>query len=156
MKANKILVPIDFSTCSTAALELATNLARDSGATLLLVHVDETPLLFAGEDMYFGPGPMDFKDEVRMQLSDLALPDETVACERFLETGDPCEEIVRVAEEQDVNFIVIGTHGRRGLPRLLLGSVAEGVMRRATCPVITVRESAATRKANYQELAATA
>jgi nucleotide-binding universal stress UspA family protein len=140
MDAKKILVPIDFSPSGDAALKLAEALARDSGASLLLLHVDETPrLMYGGE--FFDVGPVPFNDEIWQRLNDIRLSDPSLVCECHMETGSPVEEIVRLANEEQVDFIVMGTHGRRGLTRALLGSIAEGVMRRAPCPVITLKQT---------------
>jgi nucleotide-binding universal stress UspA family protein len=150
VRANKILVPFDFSTCGKAALDLATVLARDSGARLLLLHVDETPFLVAGGE-YFEVAPVVSQDELRKRLSEVVVTDPNVPCERRVETGNPTDEIVRMATEENVDFIVLGTHGRRGLTRLLLGSIAEAVMRQAPCPVISVRENPNKKRLNTEK-----
>jgi nucleotide-binding universal stress UspA family protein len=145
MKAKKILVPLDFSDCSEAALGFATSLARDTGATLLLVHVDDTPLLLEGDE-YLGAPPWVTEKEARARLDAVILPDPNTPCERYLENGNPWIQIIQLAKDQQVDFIVMGTHGRRGLSRMLLGSIAEAVMRRAPCPVITVKHSVAAQQ----------
>lgn len=154
MKATKILVPIDFSPSSNAALELAATMARDTGATLLLLHVEETPELFAGGE-YMDVSPDVLKAEARQRLSEVSLPDTCLPCERYLQSGNPWVEIVRLAKEQQVDYIVMGTHGRRGVSRLLLGSIAEAVLRRAPCPVITLKHAVTTEQPEVEKSAAT-
>jgi nucleotide-binding universal stress UspA family protein len=141
MKPQKILVPIDFSTGSDAALEMATSLARDSGGFLVLAHVEVIPLSAAGgEYLYAMPEPP--TEELLAKLDAIVLPDSHVPVERRLLAGDPAEAIIRLAQTEDVDMIVMGTHGRRGLTRLLMGSVAEAVVRAAPCPVLTVKQPA--------------
>jgi len=73
-------------------------------------------------------------------LEKIVLPDPSVPCVRRVTVGDPASEIVNVAKEENVDLIVMSTHGRKGISRLLMGSVAELVVRRAHCPVLTVRQ----------------
>jgi nucleotide-binding universal stress UspA family protein len=138
MHANKILFPTDFSSLSDAALGHATALARDTGAALLILHVEEPPAAYGAGEMYYGiPDPDN--EALQAMLEQVKPTDTTVPYEHRLVTGDPAGEIVRVAEEEKVDLIVIGTHGRTGLRRLLMGSVAEAVVRRAKCPVFTFK-----------------
>jgi nucleotide-binding universal stress UspA family protein len=145
MKAEKILVPTDFSECSLAALELATQLALESGARLLIVHAEEAPLVFRGEEVYLeldgaGLSPLEaLKERLEQRLSEVLPTDARVECEHRVLLGEPSAAIVRLAGDEHVDLIVIATHGWRGLKRLLMGSVAEAVVRRAPCPVITVK-----------------
>jgi len=134
MHARKILFPTDFSHLSDAALEYATTLARDTGAMLLIVHVEEPPMAYGGGEMYYGIPEPD-RTEVRRMTEAVRPTDPSVRYEHRLIDGSPAEEIVRLAEEEHVDMIVIGTHGRTGLKRLLMGSTAESVMRHAKCPV---------------------
>ena len=141
MNLKKILFATDFSHASDAALTLATSLARDSGATLLLVHVEEPSMAYGGGELYYGalgPAPQ----ELRRMLEAILPTDPDVAYEHHLIPGDPATALVRFAKEKVVDLIVLGTHGRTGLLRMLMGSVAEAVVRRATCPVITFRQPA--------------
>lgn len=141
MKAEKILVPVDFSENSDAALDWATVLARDTGATLLLVHVETVPLTTGGgEYIYAIPEPP--TQELLERLNKVVPKDASVPVERRLLAGDPADAILRTAESENVDMIVMGTHGRRGITRLLMGSVAEAVVRRANCPVLTVKQPA--------------
>lgn len=136
-----ILFPTDFSTASDAALAHAEAVAKQSNAKLLIVHVEEPPLAYGGGELYYGlPEPS--SERIRKMLDDVRPKDPSVAFSHRLVMGDPAGEIVRIAGEEKVDSIVLGTHGRTGLSRLLMGSVAEGVVRRAPCPVLVYRESA--------------
>ena len=138
MNTKKILFPTDYSHLSDAALDHATMLAKQSDATLLIAHVEEPPLAYGGGEMYYGIPDPD-QDEVKRMLAAVKPTNPDVHCEYRLLTGDPATEIVRLAEEEDVSMIVMGTHGRTGLSRMLMGSVAELVVRRAKCPVLTFK-----------------
>jgi universal stress protein A len=141
MKANLIIFPTDFSRCGDAALKMATALARDSGAKLLIVHVEEPPVAYGGGEMYYGvPDPA--SDDLWRMLREVVPTDPAVPFEHRLITGDPSSAIARLAEEEHADMIIMGTHGRTGLTRLLMGSVAEAVVRRAPCPVLTYKQQA--------------
>jgi len=141
MKFKKILFATDFSPASETALKFATALARDSGALLVISHVEELPTPYIGGEMYFTqpeyPNP-----EIRRMLDAVVPPDPNVRFEHKLVMGIAADDIVRLAEAEGADLLVIGTHGRTGLKRVLMGSVAESVMRLATCPVLTVKEAA--------------
>jgi universal stress protein A len=141
MKTKKIMFPTDFSHTGDAALEMATVLAHDAGATLLIVHVEEPPVAYGGGEMYYGiPEPA--HGEIKRMLQEVLPTRSDVKFEHRLVTGDPPSAIVRLAEEENVDLIVMGTHGRTGLGRLLMGSVAEAIVRRAACPVLTYKHTA--------------
>ena len=140
MKAAKILVPTDFSVYSRAALEMATSLARERGAELLLLHVQDLLVDFGGGEMYFVAEPEN-KELIR-QLHAVVPTNPDVPYQHRLVIGQPGQSILQVAEEEGVDMIVMSTHGRTGLSRLLMGSVAEEVVRKAKCPVLTVKASA--------------
>ena len=141
MKPLRILVPIDFSPGSDAAKETATALARDSYGSLIVAHVEVVPMPVGGGEFLY-----DFSetasDEIAARLNAVVLPDPDIPADRRLLTGDPAEAIITLAKEEKVDMIVMGTHGRRGLSRLLMGSVAEHVVRVAPCPVLTVKQPA--------------
>ncbi len=132
-----ILHPTDFSAHSDYALRLACALARDHGARLVLLHVAAPPTAVYGGDILI-PAPPDSHDEERQRLDRLQVPD-TVPTERHLVEGDAATRILDVAEKTGSDLIVMGTHGRTGLARLLMGSVAEQIVRKAPCPVLTVK-----------------
>lgn len=139
MKANTILVPVDFSPGSEAALDWATVLARDTGATLVITHVETVPLTTGGgEYIYAIPEPP--TQELAERLEKVVPKDPSVPVVRRLLAGDPASAILRLAESEEVDMIVMGTHGRRGITRLLMGSVAEEVVRKAPCAVLTVKQ----------------
>lgn len=140
MNIHKILFPTDFSHTGDAALAMATALARDSGAKLLIVHVEEPPVAYGGGEMYYGMADPATED-LRKMLHEIVPPDPAISYEHRLVTGDPAAAIARLADEEAVDLIVMGTHGRTGLTRLLMGSVAEAVVRRAKCPVLTYKQA---------------
>ncbi|HUE73828.1 MAG TPA: universal stress protein [Pirellulaceae bacterium] len=140
MKANKILVPVDFSESSDAALDWATVLARDTGATLLIIHVETVPLTTGGgEYIYAIPEPA--TQELLERLHKVVPRDSSIPIVHRLLAGDPAEAILRAAQSEGVDMIVMGTHGRRGITRLLMGSVAEAIVRRAECPVLILKHT---------------
>lgn len=134
----RILVPTDFSAPSEAALAYARGLANQFDAALHLIHIAENPFL--------RPVVTD-----RRSLEDAAvrwLQDRLTEDERrrgavaILERSDePANEILQYAKSADIDLIVMGTHGRTGLVRVVLGSVAEAVVRAAPCPVLTVHSA---------------
>ncbi len=138
MKAKKILVPTDFSDYSAAALRHATSLARDTGAMMLIAFVYEHPT-YADTGFSGFPTEMD-KAELLKELNEVKPSDPNVGYSQHLLEGVPADEIVRLADAENVDVIVMGTHGRRGLTRMLMGSVAEAVVRRANCPVLTIKQ----------------
>jgi nucleotide-binding universal stress UspA family protein len=138
MKPYTILFPTDFSPQSQTALELATSLARERNATLLIVHAQEPPMPFGGGEFYYSQ--TEFEDKRALQLLKTIVPaNPTVPFEHRLVQGDPADAILKLADEEQVDLIVMPTHGRTGLLRLLMGSVAEAVVRQADCPVLTVK-----------------
>jgi nucleotide-binding universal stress UspA family protein len=136
MFAKKILFPTDFSEASDEAFEHAVDLAHDTGASLLIVHCEEPPIAY-GEAYTTLPASVDESLHARL---DAIVPPHDIPCEHRLLIGDAAGEIVRIAEEEGVDLIVMGTHGRTGLSRLIMGSVAEAVVRRSSCAVYTVRQ----------------
>ena len=135
---HTILHPTDFSEHSGNALHLAVALARDYAARLVVLHVALPPTIIYGEGVV-PPEPETYLGEAREQLRRLTIPADIGAAERRLVEGDPAKEIVRAVREAGIDLVVMGTHGRTGLSRLLMGSVAEKTVRRAPCPVLTVR-----------------
>lgn len=138
MDVNRILVATDFSEPSHAALRLATALARDAGATLLICHVMPPEFVFGADEMDAVAVPFE-NPGVRQMLVETRPDDPQIACEHHLLVGNPADEIVRFAEDQEAGLIVLGSHGRTGAARLLMGSVAEAIVRKATCPVLTIK-----------------
>jgi universal stress protein A len=136
-----ILHPTDFSKPSEYALRFACALARDYQARLLLLHVVE-PAVYYGELGMTVPLPSGFHESLQKRLSQLAPPDCGIPVETMLVEGNAAREIRRVAEEQHCSLVVLGTHGRTGLSRVLLGSVAEDVVRHSRVPVLTLKTPA--------------
>jgi nucleotide-binding universal stress UspA family protein len=137
--ADLILVPTDFEQASRDALDLAKRLAGSLGATIVLAHV--APIL---PYMYPGLDPtlvQPFGEEVaaaaKRALEQLGI--QAGGIKTVLRQGDAATEILDLANELGASMIAMGTHGRRGLAHLLLGSVAEKVVRQASIPVLTVR-----------------
>ena len=137
-----ILHPTDFSKQAEFAFQLACSLARDYGAELYVVHVVTPPIVVYGEGV-LPVAPENYQAELREKLNRLHATDSRVRVLHRLVEGEPVDEILRVAKETGCDLIVMGTHGRRGLGRVIMGSVAEKVVRTAPCPVVTVRESSA-------------
>lgn len=140
---HAILHPTDFSSHSDYAFRLACALAKDHGARLILVHVMRPTIVYADVGVVVKDDGQ--REMVLEQLQQLKAP-ESVPVEYRLEEGDPASEIVRVAQETGCDLIVMATHGRRGLSRLLMGSVAELTMRKAPWPVLTVKVPTAEQK----------
>jgi len=138
MQAKKILLPVDFSTAGEAALKMATMLARDGDGTIVILHVEEPPMAYGGGELYYGLVEPDRTELTRM-LHEIKPTDPNVPVVYRLVTGDPATAVVQAAEEEGADFIVVGSHGRTGIGRLLMGSVAESIVRHAKCPVVTVK-----------------
>jgi nucleotide-binding universal stress UspA family protein len=127
-----ILHPTDFSECSAAAVPVARALVRDRGARLILLHA------ISLVDVPHLREPV-CRESLAALREHVAGPDLECPVETRLRFGTPPEEILRAAGELECDLIVLGTHGRSGLGRLLLGSVAEEVLRRSPCPVLLVK-----------------
>jgi universal stress protein A len=131
---KKILCPIDFDEASMAALDYACDLARDQDAAVHLLHVIS------------GMVPLVSEQPARAELASLArqrVKGKVRHYEVLTRSGKPAEVINKLAEEYGVDLIVMATHGRTGAGRLLLGSVAEQVVRESARPVLTIRAAAA-------------
>ena len=136
-----ILYATDFSAASLAAFQVACSLSREPGCQLLVLHVLVPPATVLEMEQAFLAPEERFKHAMD-ELLRLRPAEEGTLTDYLLRQGEPAEEILRTAEERDCDFIVLGTHGRSGLGRVIMGSVAEAVLRRATCPVITMRSGA--------------
>ena len=133
---RSILHPTDFSDISSNAFQMAGCLARDYGAQLHVLHVATTFEAYKRE-MVFDKRSEQYLANDWEKLGELQFPG--VEVHRCLEEGEPAEQILHVAASLPCDFIVMGSHGRSGLDRLLLGSVAENVVRGAACQVIVVK-----------------
>jgi nucleotide-binding universal stress UspA family protein len=155
---KRILFPTDFSSCAYQTLDHALYLASKYGATLHMLHAvvlhDDDPHNPAAHFVDFDEICSRLKDLARVQMkTDInAKPDLPRDIVMRQERGVSAPQVILdYCAEQDVDLIVMGTHGRRGLGHLLLGSVAEMVVRRASCPVLTVRERTATKSEGVVE-----
>ncbi len=140
---HTILHPTDFSEGALYAFRLASALAHDYGARLIVLHV--APPIVSPYVEGVIPPPVGYLTELNEQLIQLQPKDRRIDVEHRLVEGDPAREILDTAEETHCDVILMGTHGRTGLRRLLMGSVAEEVLRHASCPVVTVRAPVAAK-----------
>jgi nucleotide-binding universal stress UspA family protein len=141
-RLRTILHPTDFSPGSAAAFAYARDLARDSGARLIVLHVLDAGVPMVAEGVVL-PSNLDELREAAWRGLDAVHPaDSAVRFERILREGPTVAEILDAARGLGADLIVMGTHGRTGLGRLLLGSVTEEVLRKAPCPVLTVKDQA--------------
>ncbi len=141
---KKVLFPTDLSDAAAEAQRYACALAEQFGAELHIVSVMQDMAMVSPDPNMPWVIPASSLEEIRLSLetSLKAIPDpkwaEGKTIHRVLRTGTPFLEIVRYAQEQDIDVIVVGTHGRSGLTHMLLGSTAEKIVRKAPCPVLTV------------------
>jgi nucleotide-binding universal stress UspA family protein len=133
MSIRTILHPTDFSECSTCAFRMASSLARQYDAQLVVLYVVPLPA------MMYGPPPESYLDHLLEKLRAIKPGDPKTRVQYQLVEGDPAAAILKVAREINCDMIVVGTHGRGRLGRLLMGSVAEQVARNATCAVLVVK-----------------
>lgn len=142
---SKILCPVDFSESSDHAAGYALAFARAHDAELVLLHVMPPPMYavpdYTGIYEFSPEDIQQFRNQVQERLEQLAagFRGEHEAVSTVLADGVPFIEILNAAREQDADLVVMGTHGRTGLPHMLIGSVTEKVVRKAPCPVMTVR-----------------
>jgi nucleotide-binding universal stress UspA family protein len=146
MKIRSLLLPTDFSECANYALSYASDFAREAGASIICVHVIEPVVPTVGYSGVTEPLPMadiseQLEDSATRELPKIAQHEACagLAVEEVIAHGDAASEIVRVAKERQVDLIVISSHGRTGLGRMLFGSTAEQVVRHAPCPVLVVK-----------------
>ena len=143
MKGSKtILVPIDFQDASLDALATAKELAPKLGLEVVLLHTYTIPVVvYPGFDPIIAPGlPEEITTTARVAVEKLA--EEQGGLRSLLRAGDPATEILAAIEELDPALVIMGTHGRKGLAHLLLGSVTEKIVRTSPAPVLTVHATA--------------
>jgi nucleotide-binding universal stress UspA family protein len=162
---KRLLCPIDMSDFSLEALKMAVKIVESSGASMSLLHVIDNPFdeLYMKSITQADPALIELYQRQPLRRSRIvaALVDHSEVllrqfCHPWVEriprvkyavrTGDPFESIIDVAEDHRIDLIVLATHGRTGLKRLLIGNVAEKVVRYAPCPVLTVRPTTGRRK----------
>ena len=141
---KKILCPIDHSDCSKEALKYAVTFAMKDEAKLYLLHIIDIRSFNEGLEAM----SMQIPDEETLELLRIKLLDcipeemrDDMNVEAIVVQGIPFAEIISTAREKDIDMIVIGSHGRTGIKHMMLGSVSEKVVRKAPCPVLTVRQT---------------
>jgi nucleotide-binding universal stress UspA family protein len=142
MEFHRILAPTDFSGYSTQAVLYARELAQTFAATLVLLHVVEPPAYpIEGLPPSELGGSLlgDLEQLAAKELAHVLMDEAEIKVGRRVVVGVPYREIINVAEAEKVDLIVMATHGRTGLSHLVMGSVAERVVRMAPCPVLTIR-----------------
>ena len=139
LQISRILVPVDWSEPSNQAFQIGVSLARHN-AQLVLVHVVPPPLIM------YGPPPEAYMAQLREELCRIKPSDPKISVRHLLAEGEPAAEIIRITNEARCDLIVMGTHERTGLNRVLMGSVAEKVVRKAPCLVLTVNSQMHTRE----------
>ena len=144
---GRIICPVDFSEGSDSALAYAAGLARKLGVELELVHVYQVPALAMPDGAVLASptylANLTSRAQQELDASRARVADDRLHVTTALLQGDPADTIVEHADRKGASLIVMGTHGRTGLVRMLLGSVAERVVRTARVPVLTVRTPAA-------------
>ena len=155
-----ILFAADFSESSREAFRVVSSLARGGEARVHVLHVLEA-VHVAEEPVYFGQQSVQYsaaetgrgyRESVKERLRRFYVPDRPIEAEYHTRDGSPAEEILCMAEEAGCDLIVMATHGRTGLSRLLAGSVAEAVLRRACCPVLALRAPGPRKEAGRVEV----
>jgi nucleotide-binding universal stress UspA family protein len=150
MNFQTIVVATDFSESSLAALETAYDLALLGGRTVYLVHVMEPYLVTGDPTAMLHPSVEKTYQEARERL-DALIPEDwfdeeqaktLVVKSSVLTASSPAQAVSRFAQGKNADLIIVGTHGRKGLTRMLMGSTAESLLRRSPCPVLVVKHKA--------------
>ena len=141
IKIRRILCPIDFSDASHNAVRYAHEFAKGMGAHLVLLNVVEPRPMAVDMSLSYVPLEEDLEKAAREDLEEIIRSEREkgVEVQAEVQIGTPSEIILDRAEELDVNLVILGSHGKTGLSRLLMGSVAESVVRKAKCPVLIVK-----------------
>lgn len=148
IRIKNILVPTDFSNFSKYALDYAITIAQTFKASIILIHVTPEKEMDSIRQIspYLEPGRIEEllkqrESGDRKQLDEFIPPEmqKGIKTETIYRVGTPFLEIIRAAKEREVDLIVMATHGRSGLSHILFGSVAEKVVRKSTCPVLSIR-----------------
>jgi len=145
MTVTRILVPVDFSEHSKRALNSAKTVADKFGASLHVLTVIPDPFVLPNPGSWYMPLPANYisglRQDAEAHLHELLTPAEQTRfhAELAVALGDPYREILDYVKRMSIDLIAMGTHGRGGVARAMLGSVAEKVVRTAPCPVLTVR-----------------
>lgn len=139
MLIQNILCPVDFSSCGIAALDYASAFASEHRAELHIVHVYDEPFAYTDGGIAGFVPPADLEPEKR-RFNEISPTRPDVRFRREFIIGGPAERLIEYANNHAIDLIVMGTHGRTGVSRFLMGSVAEAVVRRAPCPVLTLKQ----------------
>ena len=138
---RKIVVPVDFTSTTEKVINYALSVAKQLEAHVCFIHVTET---FSGYDMLlvhpsFAQITKDMKKKAELRMEHLLEDNKDLpeGCSGKVVSGEIVEEIIKYADEEKADLVVIGTHGVKGLERVLIGSVAERVVKNSPCPVLT-------------------
>lgn len=146
MNMKRILCPVDFSEFNEAANEYASMLASSTGAEIIYLHSCLPDVLFGNTELF------DAKQKRRHLLNEMkdtyAPTVDGIEASYVVEFGTPSEQIVSYADAHEIDMIVLGTHGRTGLRRVVMGSVAEAIVRQAECPVLAIKTESKVLQAN--------
>ncbi len=138
MKIRNILCPVDFSDGSQSALAYATSIAKDHDAEIHIVYSYEEPFAYTDGAIPGNVPPADLAPDHKALDAMVPTGSDVRFRHQFL-IGPPDRTLLEYAKTRNIDLIVLGTHGRTGLGRLLMGSVAEAIVRRAECPVVTIK-----------------
>ncbi len=140
---KKILFPVDFTGATTKIMPFVKDMVKAFNAKLYILHVIRSPEEFAGFEMgpaWYAAMEKDLKEGAKKSMKRLVVEelDDIDDVETAIEVGDIVDTIIKYVEDNDIDMIIIGTHGRKGLEKVMFGSVAEGVIKDAPCPVLTI------------------
>ncbi len=141
IRIKTILCPVDFSDASRNAVRYAKEFAKNMHASIYLLNIIEPRPMAVDISLSYVPVEEELEkaasDDLREILRELA--SDGVKAECGVEIGTPSDVILETIDKLDVNLVIMGSHGKKGLSRLIMGSVAETVVRKANCPVLTVK-----------------
>ncbi len=140
---KKILFPVDFTTATDKILPFVKDMVKVFNAKLYIMHVIRSPEEFAGFEMgpaWYATFEKELKEGAEKSMRRLVSEqlEDLEDVETNIEIGDIADTIIGFVNDNDVDMIIIGTHGRKGLEKVMFGSVAEGVIKDAPCPVLTI------------------
>lgn len=136
---KKILFPTDFSSFAVNALQYAVAMATEFDATLYMLYVEEVLPYIPGDPERKFPDPAKVEQHAHSQMDSHLEKHGELTTKRFVARGIPADEICEFAKAEEIDLIVMATHGRTGLKHVLMGSTTEKVVRKASCPVLSIR-----------------
>ncbi len=137
MNIKRILCPVDFSEFNESANEYASMLANSTGAEIIYFHAYLPDVLYGNPELFDADGK---EQKLLQEMEETYSPKfNTVEASYVVEFGTPADQIIEYAKATEIDMIVLGTHGRTGLRRVVMGSVAEAVVRSADCPVLAIK-----------------